>query len=82
MINVWAAILNNLERNRSEGSLRRLFTPIDVMVNIYFFFTNTNDQITNDTTIKMQSTLDPLINTAKPEEARHIDFETILQREF
>ena len=52
------------------------------MVNIYIFSTNSNDQIPNNTAAKIQLTLDPLINTPKLEEARYIDFETILEREF
>ena len=34
VINVWATVLNNLERKRSEGSPRRFFTPVDEMINI------------------------------------------------
>ena len=49
VINVWATILNNLDRKRSEGSLRRFFTPVDVIVIIYLFlFINTNDQTLTD----------------------------------
>ena len=83
VISIWAAILNNLERKRSEGPSRRSFAPVYVMVIIYLFlFTNTNDQTPTDTIAKMQSTLDILINTAKSEEVRCIGFETIFEREF
>ena len=84
VINVWAALLNNLERKRSEGSPRRFFTPVDAMVSTYLFYiyTNAHNQATNCTVVNIQSTLDPSINPAKSVEARYIDFETILQKEF
>ena len=66
VINIWAAILDNLERKRSEGPPRGFFALVDVIVIIYLFlFTNTNDETPTDTIEKMQSTLDILINTGK-----------------
>jgi len=83
VINVWAAILNNLERKRSEGS-RRFFALVDAMVSIYLFqiYTNTHNQTPNYTAAKIQSTLDRSINRAKSGEGRYIDFEAILRKEF
>ena len=83
VINVWAAILNNLERKRTEGSPRIFFTAVYAMVIIYLFlFTNTIAQTSTDTNAKIQSTLDHMINVAKSKEVGYIDFETILEREF
>ena len=84
VINVWVAILNNLERKRSEGSPRRFFAPVDAMVSSYLFYiyTNAHNQPTNYTAANIHSTLDPSINQAKSMNARYIDFETILQKEF
>ena len=83
VINGSAAILHNLERKGSEGSLKIFFAEVDVMVIIFLFlFTNSNAQTPTDANAKMQSTLEPMIIVAKSEEARYIDFETILQREF
>ena len=55
VINVWATILNNMERKRSEGSPKRFFALVDAMVNIYLFFifTNINNQTPNDTAAKI-----------------------------
>ena len=80
VINVWAALLNNLERKRSERSPGRFFAPVDAMVSIYLFYiyTNAHNQPTNYTTANIQSTLDPSINQAKSMDARCFDFETIL----
>ena len=84
MINVWVAILNNLKRKSSEGSPRRFFATVDAMVSTYLFYiyTNAHNQATDCTATNIQSTLDPSINPAKSVDARYIDFETILQKEF
>ena len=84
VINVWAAILNNLDRKRTEGSPRRFFAPVDAMVSTYLFYiyTNAHNQPTNYTAANIQSTLDPSINPAKSREGIYIDFKAILQREF
>jgi len=37
VVNVWADILNNLERKRIEGSQRRFFAPVDPVVIISYF---------------------------------------------
>ena len=84
VINVWVVIIKNLERKRSEGSPRRFIAPVDAMVSTYLFYiyTNAHNQTTNCTATNIQSILDPSINRAKSVEAKYIDFEIILQKEF